>query len=255
MKKLLTLVLSVMVTGASAQLKPVNYQDAGQQFHGFSVSPAAKGQRRAGILVLPAWKGIDTHAKETAAELGKLGYYVFVADIYGEGHYPKDTRSAGESAGYYKQHYTEYQHRIELALQQLVRAGADPDRIVVIGYCFGGTGAIEAARANFRVRGIVSFHGGLSRDTARAIIPIKPTLLILHGADDPSVPPAQLLAFEQELRTAGADWQLVSYSHAVHAFTDPDAGNDNSKGAAYNALAAKRSWKHFLVFLEEIFTG
>jgi len=39
----------------------------------------------------------------------------------------------------------------------------------------------------------------------------------------------------------------------VHAFTEPAAGSDNSKGAAYNEKAAKRSWEHFKAFLNELF--
>ena len=102
------------------------------------------------------------------------------------------------------------------------------------------------------VKGVVSFHGGLAKDSTRTINPIVPKVLVLHGADDPSVPTPQVLAFQQEMRNAKADWQMVYYANAVHAFTEPEAGNDNSKGAAYNALAAKRSWKHMLAFLDEI---
>jgi dienelactone hydrolase len=83
-------------------------------------------------------KGIDTHAKQSAEKLSKMGYYAFVADIYGEGNYPKNTQEAGKQAGYYKNNVGDYQRRIQLALDQLVKSGANPDNIV-IGYCFGGT--------------------------------------------------------------------------------------------------------------------
>ena len=252
MKKLLTIALTVLVSSTYAQLKPVSYNDGPQKLSGFSIAPAKGNQKKAGILILPAWKGIDKHSKLVAEDLSKLGYYAFVADIYGEGNYPTDNKSAGEKAGYYKKNVKEYQQRINLALQQLVKSGADASRIVVIGYCFGGTGVLEAARADFPVRGVVSFHGGLGRDSARTINPIKTKVLVLHGADDPSVPLAQVAAFQQEMRDAKADWQMVYYANAVHAFTEPEAGNDNSKGAAYNELADKRSWKHFLLFLDEV---
>ncbi|MDO7742378.1 MAG: dienelactone hydrolase family protein, partial [Pedobacter sp.] len=93
---------------------------------------------------------------------------------------------------------------------------------------------------------------GLARDSARVINPIQPKVLVLHGADDPFEPTAEILAFQQEMRNAKADWQMVYYANAVHSFTEPEAGNDNSKGAAYNELAAKRSWKHMLMFLDEV---
>ena len=252
MKNSIVLALSLLVSSAYAQLKPVAYKDGNQKLNGFSVAPAKDNMKKAGILILPAWKGIDNHSKTVASDLSGLGYYAFIADIYGEGNYPTDTKSAGEKAGYYKKNINEYHQRIKLAMQELVKAGADASRIVVIGYCFGGTGAIEAARANFPVKGVVSFHGGLARDSARTVSPITTKVLVLHGADDPYEPTAEILAFQQEMRTAKADWQMVYYANAVHAFTEPEAGNDNSKGAAYNELAAKRSWKHFLSFLNEV---
>jgi len=251
MKTFFTIAFSLIIGSTYAQLKPVSYIDGSQKLNGFSVAPA-KNMKKGGILILPAWKGIDKHSKNVADELSKLGYYAFIADIYGEGNYPTDNKGAGEKAGYYKKNVEEYQKRINLALQELIKSGADPAKIIVIGYCFGGTGALEAARANFPVKGVVSFHGGLARDTARTIVPIKPKVLVLHGADDPSVPPAQALAFQQEMRDAKADWQMVYYANAVHAFTEPEAGNDNSKGAAYNELADKRSWKNMLSFLNEV---
>jgi dienelactone hydrolase len=252
MRKILTFILTIVVCNTYAQLKPVSYTDGAQKLTGFSIAPAKASSGKAGVLILPAWKGIDKHSKSVAADLSKLGYYAFVADIYGEGNYPADTKAAGEKSGYYKKNFTEYQQRIRLAMEQLIKSGADASRIVVIGYCFGGTGVLEAARANFPVRAVVSFHGGLGKDASRPVTPINAKVLILHGADDPSVPPAQVMAFQQEMREAKADWQMIYYANAVHAFTEPEAGNDNSKGAAYNELAAKRSWKHMLMFIDEV---
>lgn len=196
--------------------------------------------------------GIDDHAKESASELSKLGYYTFVADIYGVGNKPTNYSEAGQKAGYYKKNIQEYQRRIQLALEQLIKQGANPDEIVVMGYCFGGTGAIEAARINMKVKGIVSFHGGLARDETRTIEPISARVLVLHGADDPYESEAEIKAFQNEMRTAKADWEMVYYANAVHSFTDKNAGNDNSKGAAYNEKADQRSWKALLQFLKEV---
>lgn len=252
MKTSLTLALTLLVSATYAQLKPVTYQDGSQKLNGLSIAPAKGNDKKSGILILPAWKGIDKHTKVVAEDLSKLGYHAFVADIYGEGNYPTDTKSAGEKAGYYKKNITEYHQRIKLAMQELIKSGADATKIVVIGYCFGGTGAIEAARVNFPVKGVVSFHGGLARDSARTISPITARVLVLHGADDPYESTAEILAFQKEMRTAKADWQMNYYANAVHSFTEPEAGNDNSKGAAYNELAAKRSWKEMLSFLDEI---
>ncbi|WP_432714459.1 dienelactone hydrolase family protein [Pedobacter sp.] len=250
MKKILLFALTLLTTMTYAQLKPVLYADGDQKLHGFSIAPA-KGSK-GGVLILPAWKGIDEHSKTVAKDLAALGYNAFIADIYGEGKYPADNKAAGEIAGYYKANFKSYQQRIKLALTQLIKAGADPNKIVVIGYCFGGTGALEAARANMPVKGVVSFHGGLNKEASRPAVQLTPKVLVLHGADDPSVPQEQVMAFQKEMRDSKADWQMIYYANAVHAFTEKSAGNDNSKGAAYNELADKRSWRHFLLFLDEV---
>ena len=70
--------------------------------------------------------------------------------------------------------------------------------------------------------------------------------------DDPFVPAEEVLAFEKEMRDAKVDWQLTAYGGAVHSFTDKNAGNDNSKGSAYNAAADARSWRAMTVFFDEV---
>jgi dienelactone hydrolase len=198
--------------------------------------------------------GIDENAKASAKKLSILGYYTLVADIYGEGNYPTDMKQARELSTYYKNNVDVYRKRIQLALDQLVNAGADPNNIVVIGYCFGGTGALEAARANMRVKAVVSFHGGLARDTTKTISQITPKVLVCHGAADFFVPESQVKAFQNEMNQSKADWQMVYYANAVHSFTDRAAGNNPATGAAYNEKAATRSWALFLQFLEEVFS-
>ncbi|MGX7666831.1 dienelactone hydrolase family protein [Flavobacterium pedocola] len=248
---LAVLITSIMTT--QAQLKAVPYADGSQKLEGFSGKPAKANPKKAGVLILPAWMGIDTHSKESAAELSKLGYYTFVADIYGTDKRPTNAQEAGKMAGHFKKNYADYQKRIQLALDELIKSGANKNEIAVIGYCFGGSGALEAARMNLPVKGVVSFHGGLGKDAARPTENIVPKVLVLHGADDFFVPDTEIKAFQDEMRTAKADWQMIYYADAVHAFTHKDAGSDKSKGVAYNEKADKRSWKAMLSFFKELF--
>ncbi len=255
MKKLFSIILFgtlIIPSISNSQLKPIDYQDENQKLSGLLSIPKNGIKNNPGILILPAWMGIDEHAKESAVELSKLGYTTFVADIYGVGNKPTNYSEAGQKAGYFKKSINEYHKRIKLALDQLVLQGANADNIVVIGYCFGGTGAIEAARINMKVKGIVSFHGGLGREVSRSIEQIIPRVLVLHGADDPYENEVEIKAFQNEMRTAKADWEMVYYSNAVHSFTDKGAGTDNSKGAAYNEKADRRSWKAMVEFLKEV---
>ncbi|WP_313807215.1 dienelactone hydrolase family protein [Flavobacterium sp.] len=241
------------ILNVQSQLKAVSYSDGAQQLEGFSGKPKKANPKKAGVLILPAWMGVDAHSKESATELNKLGYYTFVADIYGIDKRPKNSQEAGKIAGYYKTNFKEYQHRITLALEQLIKSGANPDEIAVIGYCFGGSGALETARANMKVKGVVSFHGGLGKEASRTTETIQPKVLVLHGADDFFVPEAEIKGFQDEMRNAKADWQMIYYADAVHAFTHKDAGSDKSKGVAYNENADKRSWKAMLSFFDELF--
>lgn len=253
MKKFILLPIILMAVSLTAQVKPVAYTEGGQKLTGFIATPKKALKQKAGILVLPAWLGINDHSKEVAEKLAQNGYYAFVADIYGEGKYPTNTTEAGQQAGYYKKNYEAYQKRIQAALDQLIKAGADANNIVVIGYCFGGTGALEAARGGLNVKGVVSFHGGVGKDATRPNGIIKPRVMALHGADDPYVPQKDVDAFITEMKDGKADWELTYYSGAVHAFTEKEAGNDPSKGAAYNEQADKRSWAAFMQFLNELY--
>lgn len=252
MKFKIALLLLTTHTLIFSQTREIRYHDENQQLKGQLATAKKPLKDNPGILILPAWMGISDHTKEVAAQLASLGYHAFVADIYGDGYNPKSTEEAAKKSGFYKANPEQYQHRIFLGLQELVKQGANPDKIVVIGYCFGGTGALEAARAQLRVNGVVSFHGGLAKEESRKTNRIITKVLVLHGADDPFVPPVEVESFKKEMKLNNADWQMIYYADAVHAFTEKAAGNDRSKGAAYNEKADKRSFEHLLVFLKEV---
>ena len=186
--------------------------------------------------------------------LAQLGYVAFCADIYGKGVRPKNAAEAGALAGKYKSDRQLLRARVNAALTVLETSKfADPGRIAAIGYCFGGTAVLELARSGAKLNGVVSFHGGLDSPTPGDGKNIKCKVLVLHGADDPTMSPQQIAAFENEMRSGGVDWQLIKFGGAVHAFTQWNAGNDNSRGAAYNERADKRSWEYMKLFFAEIF--
>lgn len=227
----------------SQNLKKVSYQDGTQKLNGLVTSNA--GKKLPGVLILPAWMGIDDEAKMAAAALEKQGYIAFIADIYGEGNMPTDFASAGKAAGSYKQNYEAYQKRISLALEELKKNGADPQKIAVIGYCFGGSGALEAARGNLPIVGAVSIHGGLGKNKARENGPLSAKILVEHPADDESVSAEDYAQLVKEMNEGKADWQIITYSNSKHTFTNP-------KSKDYNELMAMRAWNHTLLFLKEI---
>lgn len=245
MKTVMTLFVLTMVTMTTQaqQLKQVSYRDGEQQLNGMVTGNTAK--KGPGVLILPAWKGIDSEAKQAALQLEKEGYIAFIADIYGEGNIPLDNTAASKIAGHYKTDYKAYQHRIALALEQLKKAGADPKKIAIIGYCFGGTGALEAARADLPVNAVVSIHGGLSKAADRPNGAINTKVLIEHPAADKSVSKEDYDGLVNELNQGKADWQIITYANSGHTFTNPESQE-------YNPVMAKRAWDHTLLFLKEV---
>jgi len=238
---------------AALHTENVEYKQGDTICEGYlAYDDAVKGPRP-GVLVVHDWMGCDSYAKMRADMLANLGYVAFAADIYGRDVRPKSPQEAGALAGKYKGDRPLLRARVNAALDTLEKQPlVDTKRVAAIGYCFGGTTVLELARSGADIAGIVTFHGGLDTPT-RDAKNIKCKVLICHGADDPYVPATDVTALQDEFRKAGVDWQMIYYSGAVHAFTRPDAGSDNSKGAAYNEKADKRSWEAMKEFFAEIF--
>jgi dienelactone hydrolase len=246
---ILTLLFSV-AAHAKVKSEKVEYKSGDLTFEGFLAYDTATKGKKPGIMIVHNWMGVTAETESKAIEMAKLGYVAFAGDIYGKGVRPKDSKEAGELAGKYKADLKTLRERANLAIEELKKnKKVDTSKIFVAGYCFGGTTAIEVARSGAGVKGVISFHGGLtpSNDDKN----IKASVLILHGAIDPFVPKADFDGFFKGMNEAKVDYQLISYSNAVHSFTDKGAGNDNSKGAAYNELADKRSWIAMKNFLTE----
>ena len=257
MKAIAIISLSLLSCMAMAEVKTetVDYKQGDTPLEGYLAYDAAAAGKLPGVLIVPDWMGPGAFSNAKAEELAKLGYVAFAVDIYGKDVRPKDQKEAGAQAGKYKGDRKLLRARILAALDVLkARPNVDTTKLAAIGFCFGGTTILELARAGAPISGVVSFHGGLDSPTPEDAKNIKTKVLVLHGADDPNVPPEQVAAFEDEMRKGGVDWELVKYSKAVHSFTNPAAGNDNSKGVAYNAEADKRSWQAMKDFFGEIFT-
>ena len=242
-----------MNTHAALRTGAIDYKQGDTTCEGYlAYDDAVKGPRP-GVLVVHDWKGCDDYAKMRADMLARSGYVAFAADIYGKGVRPTNRQEASGQVGKFKGDRELLRARVNAALNALEKQPqCDTKRVAAIGYCFGGTTVLELARSGADIAGIVTFHGGLDTPT-RDAKNIKCKVLICHGADDPYVPATDIAALQDELRKAGVDWEMIYYSGAVHAFTRPDVGNDNSKGAAYNEKADKRSWQAMKDFFAEIF--
>jgi dienelactone hydrolase len=237
--------------------KPVKYELGGTKFEGVLVYDDAVKAPRSGLVLVPNWMGINAANLKQAAEIAGKDYVIFVADMYGESVRPKSPDEAGKAAGAVKGDRKLMRARVNKALELLrtegKAVGLDPKRLGAIGFCFGGTSVLELARSGADVAGVVSFHGGLDAPLAAEGKGITAKVLALHGADDPYVPAKEVVGFEEEMRKAKVDWQLVAYGNAVHSFTDVDA---NVPGQAqYNPKVAKRAYKAMNDFFAEAFGG
>lgn len=253
---LLAVIMTIPLNSwASVKLQKVTYKIDGQDFAGYLAYDDSIKGARPGVLVVHEWWGINDYIKRRITQLASMGYAAFAADMYGNGFNTKDPKEAGAMAGKLRgEDRTIMRKRANAGLDVLMNNPlTDKSRITAIGYCFGGTTVLELARSGADIAGVVSFHGVLNTPDPNDARNIKAKVLVLNGGNDPSVPDEQVDAFKDEMRKAQVDWQLISYGGAVHSFTNPDSGNDPSKGAAYNLKADMRSWEHMKVFFAEIF--
>ena len=242
---------------AEVKTETVVYTDGDLKLEGFvaydsDLVDEANG-KAPGVLVVHQWMGLTDYEKRRCRELAAMGYVAFALDIYGQGIRPDNQGDAGKQATIYKKDRALYRKRLNLGLEQLKsRPNVSGDSCGAIGYCFGGTGVLELVRSGADVEGVVSFHGGLDSPTPEDGKNIKAEILVCHGADDPFVPAADILAFKKELEDAKVKYKMIVYPNAVHSFTQPMAGNDNSKGAAYNAEADKLSFEAMKSFFKRL---
>lgn len=248
-------VLSMVAAGQAAiVVKNVEYTDGDTILEGYLVFDHSIRDKRPGVLIVHEWWGLNDYARKRADELARMGYVAFALDMYGKGVRTSDPEEAGKLAGRFKMDRKLMQRRAQAGLNELKKHElVDRNKIAAIGYCFGGTTVLELARSGADIAGVISFHGGLDTPDRGGVRNIRAKVLVLHGADDPMVTFEEVEKFQKEMREAGADWQLVSYGNAVHSFTNPESGNDPTRGIAYNEKADRRSWLAMKAFFNEIF--
>jgi dienelactone hydrolase len=242
------------VSPARAEMKTevVEYRHGDVVLEGYLAYDDSFQGKRPGVLVVHEWYGHNPYVRMRAEQLARLGFVAFASDIYGKGVLAKDVKEASGLAGMYLGDRKLLRARAAAGLDVLRnRPQVDPARLAAIGYCFGGSTVLELARSGADLKSVVSFHGLLDTPTPEDARNIKAKVLVLHGGDDPFVPMKEVEAFQEEMRKGGVDWQFVTYGGAVHRFTNPEAGSDNSKGLAYNERADRRSWEAMKIFFAE----
>ena len=254
------LVLGLTGTGLAEpkiQGKTVEYRTEGAMMKGYLAYDETVEGKRPGILVVPEWWGLNDYVRMRARMLAELGYVALAADMYGDGKVVTTPEEAGKLASEVSKNLDLAKARFAAALDFLKQQPlVDSTRIAAIGYCFGGGVVLNMARLGVDLKGVASFHGSLA--------PIKPAqpgmvrakVLVLNGADDKFIPPEQITAFDQEMKSAGVDFKVVSYPGAVHSFTNPEAtdlGKKFNMAVAYNAEADRKYWDEMKEYFNAIF--
>lgn len=230
----------------------IDYKHADTLLSGFLAYDDALSYPCPAVLVSHAWVGRDEFACAKARRLAELGYVGFALDLYGRGVLGRNRDENARLMQPFLSDRAFLQGRMMTALETVRRfPQVDPDRVAAIGFCFGGLCVLDLARTGADLRGVVSFHGLLSPPGNIQGRRIQAKILVLHGHDDPMVPPEQVMALGGELTEAGADWQIHIYGNTLHAFTNPQA-NDPSFGTVYDAIADRRSWQSMQNFLAEV---
>lgn len=238
------------------QTETIDYRDGEVSLRGYLAYDETLLGKRPGVLVMPGGFGLGRNAKGRAEMLARMGYVALAGDPYGGGIEIDDLKEVMKRVTGLRADLQKFRRRARVALDQLIAMPlVDPTRVAAIGYCLGGTFVLELARDGVPIAGVVTFHGGLETKSPAPLGMVKAKLLILTGADDPTVPVAQVNAFAEEMTKAGSDWQIITYSSTKHGFTYPDAALRKIDWIEYNKSTDDRSWTAMQSFFEELFSN
>lgn len=253
---ILSLALLFMLNTAQAAIieKEISYHDGDTKLTGYLAYDDAIQGARPGVLVIHEWWGLNDYARKRARQLAYMGYTAFAIDMYGDGTTADTPDGASALAKPFYENRDLMRKRALAGLNILKgQAEADAERVGIIGFCFGGTVALEMARASVDVRAVTAFHAGLTTPAPAQKDAVKAALLVLNGAADPMSPEKDRKAFADEMNAASANFRMIDYPGALHAFTNPAAtavGKKYNLPVAYDADADMQSWQEMANFFD-----
>lgn len=246
------LALSTMTLRADIVVEAIDYDHDGALCAGTLVYDNSIEGKLPCIIIFHQWAGPGDYELARAKMLAEQGYAAFVADVYTKSIRPQSVGERRVLTTAFRNDRSMTRARARAALDAVTsNEHVDSDKIAAIGYCFGGMVTLELARSGAPIITTVSIHGSLNSPTPESATNITCSVLVQHGAIDPYVPPEELEAFKKEMKDAGVTYEVIEYADAVHAFSDWNAGDDPSGGAAYNEAADKKSWTDLLAHLEK----
>ncbi|PQO27566.1 dienelactone hydrolase family protein [Blastopirellula marina] len=251
------LALTTSIANAEVKTKVIQYQVGDKTFDGYLAYDDAVEGPRPGVVVFHEWWGLNDYAKKRTEMLAELGYVAFAADMYGDGKFVEHPKDAGQMAGTVRANVDQWQKRAVAALDVLKKQPqCNAAKIAAIGYCFGGSTALQLGYTGADIDAIATFHAALPTPSAEQAKAIKAKVLVCNGADDSFVSQDSINAFQEKLKDANVDLNFVAFPGAVHSFTVEDAGKHGNPGMQYNKEADEKSWTLLLELLKsELGTG
>ena len=232
-------------------LRTVTCNHAQATLQGQLAVPSSAGPHPA-ILVMPNAHGLGDQVRETASRLAELGYIALATDMYGGGVFYTDVKATGAAISPLWADPQLLRSRVVAWFETLCALpDVDRSRVAAIGYCFGGLCVLELARSGADVKAVVSYHGILKTALPARPGEVRAHIAVYTGAKDPYAPADQVEAFRQEMITAAARWQIMTFGEAYHAFTDPTSMSSSVPGLAYDEIAHRVSWAGTLALLEQ----
>lgn len=234
--------------------KSIEYKHGDTVLEGYLAYDNTMKAPQPGVMLVHEWWGLTDHMKNMTKQVAEMGYVAFAVDMYGKGVVTDKTDKAGQLSGQFKDKDALRRERLKAGFDAFAAVPqVDKTRIGAIGFCFGGTCVLHMAYGGLEVKGVVSFHGSLVPPAESDAGKIKAKILVLHGADDPLVSPESIKAFQDGVRKAKADWQMLYFGNAVHSFTNPGADKVGIEGVKYDAKTDARSRQQMKLFFDEVF--
>ena len=178
-------------------------------------------------------------------------------DLYGEGTTADHPDRAGELMNEVLEDMGTGTQRLQAAVAALTeQPGVDSSRLAAIGFCFGGAMALHLARIGTELKAAVSFHGALDSFHQAAPGTITARVLVCHGDADEFISKESIQAFHDEMNSAGANYEFISYPGALHGCPSPEADENGRKYGlplAYDESADKESWQAMIRLFTELF--
>jgi len=230
--------LSASAVQAEIKTQWVDYKEGDTPLRGYLAYDDSIPGKRPGVLLVHRYDGMSELTLQNAELYARQGYVVFAADIYGRDVHLKTVPEFQAQSAIYNKDRPLMRARAQAGFEALRdNPMVDPSKIAVVGYCFGGTVAIEFAEAGAPIVGTVTIHGSFRNFTPGAAKNINGRVLILHGSEDPVAPLSEVDLLVNELRAANVAWELNLYSGTKHGFSTPknaaeERADEESKFAA-----------------------